>query len=142
MIEMESNDITFLWTITRKCNFSINAVSHKITYLLLTRYPFLHQLQCHFCFVLFPKFFSLCIPCSCCTIFVLHIFCVVFFSCFTFSVMHFFPCCAFFMLHFFHVTLSSCCIFSVLHSFHVSFFHSHFMFSSCYFFFSFRVALF
>ena len=116
----------------------------------------------HSSFALFSKFRYVSILCSCCTIFMLHILRVAFFSYFAFSIMHlsdlarctffgcsfrcsFFSFCTFFVLYSLCVALSSCFTSSVWHSFHVLLFLSLFMFSLCYFFFIlhfFRVALF
>ena len=109
----------------------------------------------HSSFALFSKFRYVSILCSCCTIFMLHILGVAFFSYFAFSIMHlsdlalfsrctFFGCsfrcslfsfCTFFVLYSLCVALSSCFTSSVWHSFHVLLFLSLFMFSLCYFFF-------
>ena len=110
----------------------------------------------HSSFALFSKFRYVSILCSCCTIFMLHILRVAFFSYFAFSIMHlsdlarctffgcsfrcsFFSFCTFFVLYSLCVALSSCFTSSVWHSFHVLLFLSLFMFSLCYFFFIFAL---
>ena len=90
----------------------------------------------HSSFALFSKFRYVSILCSCCTIFMLHILRVAFFSYFAFSIMHlsdlarctffgcsfrcsFFSFCTFFMLHVFRIALFSC--FAISFTFHVFF---------------------
>ena len=55
---------------------------------------------------------------SCCTVFMLYLLCTLFMLHF-FFVVHF-SCCTFSILHFFHVELFSCCTFFTLYRFHAS----------------------